>query len=305
MYKEDDLTEETEEIILKRQRYSVEAAEFRLKTAKLSTKRALEVSIPRTSLDKEQALKDAEVAWKTSRETLPTALQQKRLEIKKLRLDDKRADEKSADLKGDRAQMNLVAPADGLVYHGEISKGRWNAAGAAKFMREGGKIPPRAVFASVIPNDADIQLEAFLDETSVTRLKIGQKGYVAPVSSPRSRLGVEVAKVATHPAVDGKYHVSLKVSGKPVGLQLVSGMKGKVKITTGDEGDSLSIPTNALHEESDGSYTVKVKGEEGKSTSVAVTVGAESNGNIVVLSGLNEGQVIITPEAAPKPEPKK
>ncbi|MDP7106780.1 MAG: hypothetical protein QGH41_06855, partial [Roseibacillus sp.] len=39
MYKEDDLTEETEEIILKRQRYAVESAEFRLKSVKLSTKR--------------------------------------------------------------------------------------------------------------------------------------------------------------------------------------------------------------------------------------------------------------------------
>ena len=37
MYKEDDLTEETEEIILKRQRYAVESAEFRLKSSKLST----------------------------------------------------------------------------------------------------------------------------------------------------------------------------------------------------------------------------------------------------------------------------
>ena len=306
MYKEDDLTEETEEIILKRQRYAVESAEFRLKSVKLSTKRSLEVTIPRSAIDQEQALKDAEILWKTARENLPTALQQKRLEIKKLQLADKRADEKSTELKADRAQMDLQASADGRIYHGEIRNGRWNAAAAAKFMKVGGKIPPRVIFASLIPADVPMQLSAFVDETAIAKLKKGQKGYVAPVSSPRSRLSVELAEVADHPAVDGKYHVVLKVSAGPDGLHLVPGMKGKVKITTGDEGDRLAIPANALHEEADGSYSVKVKGEDAKENKVAVAVGTESNGKIVVLSGLEEGQVLITPDApAPKPAPQK
>ena len=297
MYKEDDLTEETEEIILKRQRYAVEAAEFRLKSAKLATKRSLEVTIPRSAIDQEQALKEAEVLWKTARETLPSALQQKRLEIKKLREDDKRADEKSAELKADRAQMDVPAPSDGLIYHGEIRNGRWNPAAAAKFMKIGGKIPPRVVFASLIPADASMQLDAFVDEPAIAKLRKGQKGYVAPVSSPRSRLSVEVSKVSSHPGLDGKYHVILKIGSLPEGLHLVPGMKGKVKITTGDEGPRLAIPANALHEEADGSYSVKVKGEDGKESKAAVAVGAESNGKIVVLSGLEEGQVIITPDA--------
>ncbi|MFP6875701.1 MAG: hypothetical protein VCA37_02630 [Roseibacillus sp.] len=304
MYKEDDLTEETEEIILKRQRYAVDAAEFRLKSAQFSTKRNLEVTIPRSAIDKEQALKDAEIAWKTQRESLPRALEQKNLEVKKARVDDQRSDEKSAELKGDRAQMDLASPANGRVYHGEIRNGRWSAVSAAKFMKVGGKVPARTVFATVIPEGAKVQLDAFVDEKTVSRLKAGQKGYVAPVSAPRSRLSVTVAEVASHPAVDGKYHVVLKVGGEPVGTQLVPGMKGKIKLTIGDEGDSLAIPVNALHEEADGSYTVKVKGEDGES-SIAVEVGTESSGKIVVLSGLKAGQVIITPDAAKAEEPKK
>ena len=306
MYKEDDLTEETEEIILKRQRYQVDAAEFRLKSTKLSTKRALEVTIPRSALDKEQALKDAELAWVTQREALPRALEQKRLEVKKARVDDQRADEKSAELKADRAQMNLKAPVQGRVYHGEIKDGRWNPAGAAKFMKVGGKIPPKAIFATVIPNEARVQLESFVDETVVSRLKPGQEGYVAPLSAPRARLGVKVAKVATHPAVDGKYRVTLAVDGKPQGMRLVPGMKGKVKLNTGGGEERLLIPTNALHEESDGSYSVMVKGEDGMANGVKVTLGAESGGKVVVLSGLEEGQVIFTHDApAPKPEQPK
>ena len=304
MYKEDDLTEETEEIILKRQRYAVESAEFRLKTAKLSTTRSLEVTIPRSAKDQERALNEAEVLWKTARENIPTALQQKRLEVKKLRVEDKRADEKEAELKADRAQMEVVAPEDGLLYHGEIKNGLWNPVAAAKFMKVGGKVPARVVLGTLIPSGARLQLDGFVDEVAIGRLKKGQKGYAAPVSSPRSRLAVEVVKTASHPGLDGKYHVVLKVSPAE-GLQLVPGMKGKIKITTGDEGDSISIPTNSLHEEADGSYSVKLKGEGGKIISQPVTVGAESNGQITVLSGLAEGQIVVTPEAAAPKTPEK
>lgn len=301
MYEEDDLTEETEEIILKRQRYSVEAAEYRLKSVQLSTKRSLEVTIPRGAIDQEQALKDAEVLWLTQKDALPRALEQKRLEVKKARIDDKRADEKSAELKADRAQMNITSPASGRVYHGEIANGRWNPATAAKFMKVGGKITPKIVFASVVPGDAGLELCASVDETVMNRLKAGQKGYVAPVAAPRSRLSVTVAKVASYPGVDGKYQVVLTTSGQAAGVNLVPGMKGKAKIITNDAGDTLTIPTNALKEGPDGSYTVKVKG---KDQPVAVQVGLESGGKIVVLSGLNAGDVVITPDAKPAEKKK-
>jgi macrolide-specific efflux system membrane fusion protein len=73
-------------------------------------------------------------------------------------------------------------------------------------------------------------------------------------------------------------------------------MKGKGKITTGDQGERLAVPVKALREEADGTYTVRVKGAEGKEAASPVTVGAESNGMIVVLSGLEEGQIVITPD---------
>jgi multidrug efflux pump subunit AcrA (membrane-fusion protein) len=249
-------------------------------------------------------MKYAELAWTSQRETLPRVLEQKRLEVKKARLDDERADESLSDLQADRAKMVVASPADGRVYHGEIEDGRWNPANAAKFMKVGGKIPPMTYFASVIPNEAKLHLSSFVDETVATRLQAGQSGYVAPTSSPRSRLQVSVAEVAAFPGVDDKYHVVLQLKGPAEGFQLVPGMKGKAKISAGDNvGDSLAIPANALHEEADGSYTVKLKDGE-QTRDVPVTVGAESDGHILVLSGLEAGQVIVTPDSKPA-EPQK
>ena len=50
MYKADDLTEETEEIVLKRQRNSVEFAQFSLENAKLDSEEMTKVRIPRMDI---------------------------------------------------------------------------------------------------------------------------------------------------------------------------------------------------------------------------------------------------------------
>ena len=309
MYEEDDLTEETEEIILKRQRIAVDSADFSFKSARITAKRVDETFMPRRKHDAEVAFRRATQAWKTARESLPRDLAQKRLEVKKLRIDDKRADEKSAELKKDRERMNAKSEVDGLVYHGEIKNGKWTPATVVKFLKEGGKIPPRTVFATVIPRKAGLQLDAFAQESVVARLKPGQKGYVAPAAAPRSRIPVTVGPVGAHPGVDGKYHVVLKTQGKAAGLQIVPGMKGKVKISIAPEMDAITIPIKALKDEADGSYTVRVKSGE-ETASRPVTVGVESNGSIEILTGLEAGEIVMTPNApapkpAAKPEPKK
>ena len=54
----------------------------------------------------------------------------------------------------------------------------------------------------------------------------------------------------------------------------------------------------ALHKEKKRAQDVfHSKSADGKDSSVPVTVGVESNGMIVVLSGLKEGQIVITPDA--------
>src|SRR5690606_1057126 len=56
MYEADDLTEETEEIVLKRQRVAAEMADFMLESAKISHERTLERALPRNDLEQREAL---------------------------------------------------------------------------------------------------------------------------------------------------------------------------------------------------------------------------------------------------------
>ncbi len=62
MYKADDLTEATEEIVLKRQRSAVEFAQFSLENAKLNHDEMLDVRIPRMDIQIKESLERASLA---------------------------------------------------------------------------------------------------------------------------------------------------------------------------------------------------------------------------------------------------
>ena len=84
MYRSKDLTEETEEIILRRQRFQVESGEFSLKDAQLRRDQTLNVDLPR----QEQQVRDKAVKLtidlEKARALLPLNLNQKRVSLARL-----------------------------------------------------------------------------------------------------------------------------------------------------------------------------------------------------------------------------
>ena len=128
MYKADDLTEETEEIILKRQRNAVERAKFYLELAKNRYDEIMNVYLPR---DKEsmQVMADIyELTIDRSKATLPIDLEREKIAFEKLKVEQKRDREKFAKLKEDRELMSITAPASGIVYYGKCVRGKWSGA---------------------------------------------------------------------------------------------------------------------------------------------------------------------------------
>jgi hypothetical protein len=293
MYEEDDLTEETEEIILKRQKNAVRDATYMLRRMEISAKQTLEVELPRQSTDLEQGFKDAELTWNSQKEILPRALEQKTLEVETMRLEDQRAKEAEAEVVADRKKMTPTAPIDGRIYHGEISDGKWVAANAAKFMKEGGLIPVKTIYATVIPNGGVMEVHAFADESQIGQIRAAKDGFLAPTAAPRSRVPLTVKSADAYPGVDGKYHVVLTPGEELKALNLVAGMKGQVTLVTTRKDKAIAVPKAALHEEGDGSFTVKIKLADGASEKRVVVPGAEAKGKVEILKGLEAGQVVL------------
>src|SRR5690606_5806960 len=81
MYDADDLTEETEEIILHRQRNSVEAAEFALRIEKEKHDRTLAVTLPREAETLEANARHTERELAKTEAEAPRLIEQKRIEL--------------------------------------------------------------------------------------------------------------------------------------------------------------------------------------------------------------------------------
>ena len=86
MYEADDLTEETEEIVLKRTRNSVKTAEFSVARAKLSFDRDMNMELPRTEHRYQVAVKEAAIDLERARVAMPAALEAAKLKLEKQRL---------------------------------------------------------------------------------------------------------------------------------------------------------------------------------------------------------------------------
>ncbi len=90
MYEADDLTEETEEIILIRQQDAVASAEFALRMEVLDHKRTLEVSLPREAKTLAEAERDTAIALKKAEEEIPRSLELGKLALESLRTNHQR-----------------------------------------------------------------------------------------------------------------------------------------------------------------------------------------------------------------------
>src|SRR2546430_13450640 len=96
------LTEETEEIILKRQRNQVESARFTLKMAENRRDQSLKVDLPRREQDLRDAATKAAIAWEKAQSTLPLSLNQKKLAVGKAKYERARAAQRLTNPRKDR-----------------------------------------------------------------------------------------------------------------------------------------------------------------------------------------------------------
>jgi len=100
MYEADDLTEETEEIVLKRQRDRVERAKFNLEVAKYNADQTLAVTLPRQDVATKENAARQTIGLAKAKVAIPAGVVKKRLEVDKLVRDQRKASEKLAKLKG-------------------------------------------------------------------------------------------------------------------------------------------------------------------------------------------------------------
>jgi multidrug efflux pump subunit AcrA (membrane-fusion protein) len=301
MYRSKDLTEETEEIILRRQRFQVENGEFSLKEAELQRNQTLKVDLPRQEeRARESAVKHA-IDLEKARTTFPLNVSQKRLALAKLKHDLSKGVERLADLRHDRDSMTVHSPADGLVYFGRCDRGLWtSAAPTSSKLRKGGIIIPDEVFMTIVA-PRPLEIRATVEEKDLASLtqRAELKGLVSATFDPARRLPARLSSVVPVPHEPGKFEAVIAVDVGEDLAALKPGMACSVKFVPYRKSEALTVPASAVFEdESEDAvyhyvYLAKADGNA-KYPKRRVTPGKTALGRTEITAGLAEGDEILT-----------
>jgi len=293
MYEADDITENTEEIILVRQQDAVASAEFALRMESLEHKRTLEVTLPREAKTLADTERDTAISLSKAETDIPRSIELNKLALEALETANQRAKQDLAELEADRAQFEFKAPADGWFYHGPIENGRWTPAEAVKTLFAHGHPPAHVAFATFIPATAKLSLVSFVDDATARSLKPDLAGVATLAGREDVEIPVKLLKLAAAPGPDGTYRADLSVTW-PKDLMPAAGATAQVRLISYQQPAAIVISSKALSFGAAG-WTVEVKLAAGKTERRPVKRGRVSKDDTEILSGLEVGQVVVVP----------
>ncbi len=293
MYKDKDLTEETEQMILRRYQMALISAEASHKQFLKSFDRFFAVNLPR----KEEAMKinsrSVDLALERAQAELPLRLKQKELSLEKMRHDERRSKDRLQELEHDLAQMTCVAPQDGVAYYGRYVRGQWVSQPATLYAVNG-VLPPVEVLMTIVPH-GKCTLFAEVEEKPFGEVKVGQSAMVTPTASRTDRFLAKVAGLSVVPLA-GKYDVRLEIPG-PLPANLVPGMTASAAIVTGDKPGALSLPSKVVFDdEVRGEHYVYLAGDEPKKQ--VVEIGIVTADRTEITKGLAVGDQVLVEKPA-------
>lgn len=150
--------------------------------------------------------------------------------------------------------------------------------------------PATAVFEVVDPGS--LVFEASVDEVDVASLAIGSTATITLDAYPNTPFSGIVSKIAFAAKTSSGGATVFPVEVAVATSSAVRiGMNGDVAIHTDTQSDVFVIPVEAVREEQKEMYVYKKVGNTYKKTTVEL--GARSEGEAVVTSGLTEGELVV------------
>ncbi len=295
MYKADDITEETEQIVLKRARDTVGRARFMVEAYKLQHDEALKFTIPRVEDRVKESAQRRSIDLEKSKVALPLAVKKQRLDLERLRVQFERSGERLKKLEADRRGMVVKSPIDGIVYYGKATRGRFSdsTSMADSLRRHGSILPNQAIMTVVQPRPMFIR--ATVPEDQLYNIRPNLKGVATPTAYPDLKLAAAVDDVSDVPTSPGSFDARLNVTLNRKARFLMPGMTCKVKFVPYLRKEAITVPPKVVHtdELDDQKHYVWRLGKDEKPQKQAVTLGRRTDKAIEITKGLAEGDKVL------------
>ena len=312
MYSAKDMTEETEEFILKRTRWSVEKAEFTLKQMKEVHPDVLKIRIPKIDKDRQEAAERTAIALDRGEKDYAAVLKLKELEVAERRVAFEKEEKDFAELKADLEMLAAVkAPADGVVLWADWT-GTDGATKYAEFDKKYAATPRACVVAqdvlATIVSGTPARVAAKLAPDArgdiayagpAPEEKAAANRYVTLESTPEKAIPVKIVSIANQPDAQGRLPVILSLpadalAGKGAATP-AAGTKTKVVLSDYRKDDAVTIPAAFIDTAFDGGSlkeSVLVKAGDGAPQRREIQTGQRNAKGVEVVNGLKAGEIL-------------
>jgi HlyD family secretion protein len=184
-----------------------------------------------------------------------------------------------ADVKSDSSFYTITAPIDGIVTTINVSTGDY--------------VRSETSLAKIV-NNSDVEFQIDVDELEILKVKIGQEVKVTidaiteTQSEPLIGTVSEIALEGTTMNSVTTYPVTISLKGSD---DIKMGMNCSAEIIVEEQKNVLTVPVEAISSKGDKHFVTLENGEE-----CEVEVGIYNEDSVEIVSGLDEGDVVILPQ---------
>jgi multidrug resistance efflux pump len=296
MYKSEELTNATRDIVLKRAQRSLERSKTRYELFMKRYERIKSHDLPRQLEDWTIGARERAHGLESWMKTSPIQKADRETNLARTTTAVRQQEENLAKLRKDETALTIIAVADGVVWYGSFADGNWQGVEEAqKNLKVGEKIQANQPLMTLVP--AELCVKTAVAEDRLGDLPVGTFAKVTPVAFPDLALeGKAAAPVLVGMRKGDAFDTRINLAaGDP---RLVPGLKAKIVVKVAELKDVVTVPAGAVSEE-DGKKVVKVL-EGGKPVTREVTVGRAHDGRTEIKSGVNEGDEVVTGGGAGK-----
>lgn len=296
MYEADELTEQTEEIVLRRQRFEVETAELILELNKESRDYTLNVSLPRSDEFYESSLEEAKLEYQQAKTAVEMGATRKSYEMEKKRDARAKSVERHGKLLSDKALMTLRAPCDGVAYYGKCINGKFSQISTIKAkLKPFGTVTANTVLMTIVKPGA-LHVVSSVSERDLPDLKTGMLVTIEPTADSDMELKGKVAAVQGIPGVSNKFRVTLEFDNEATPEWLVAGMTCDASVVVYENEEAIVVPQDLVQTDQDNEkvkYVMLVDPESDEPVRRKVKLGRKQGKLVEILKGLEAGDEIV------------
>ncbi len=292
MYRADDLTEETEAIVMRRARRGLSRMRQSFEWARKNHQRFLDEGLPQEEQDIELDVRRRQNDNRAYLVMSEADLRRADLELEKARASFALQETRLRELREDRDQLRVRASGDGYAVPGAFKTTSWSDVdGMKRALSPGGRFKARQVLFTIV-RPGDVAVRTAVGEADLAKLEVGQAVEVRAGTAPQDVLQGVVQAVS--PLGSGGKH-TVDVSLQEAGEGLMPATSAKIRVILQQEDEVLVVPNGAIRKDGDRRLLYVLEG--GNPVERVVKLGASSGGKTVIVEGLKAGEKVL--EQAP------